>query len=243
MGAYRKLLHIVTGDRQDAESLGESLKRGRPGLDYVVQHPESVSYVGLGHEILLLKPSLRDWKWLGVMLHAIADHPHMPVVLYVPDGDQPPMGLLRVGDNTSVSVARDMEALAQQVDMVTREEERVRKNILFVDDDAMVLKAFTRLLRKTPWTVYTVTDAERAMNLLEVEDVDVVVTDIKMPNIHGLDLIKRIRELNLEVPIVVCSGYAGMREDVELKYYRISDFIEKPVNAADFKRRIEAVMG
>ena len=106
-----------------------------------------------------------------------------------------------------------------------------------------ILKSFSRLLRHSPWNVYAVSHGERAMNLLGVEKVDLVVTDIKMPGIHGIELIARIRKDHKDLPIVVCSGYPGMKDDMELKFYNIAGFIEKPVDPEEFEKQIAATMG
>jgi CheY-like chemotaxis protein len=57
-----------------------------------------------------------------------------------------------------------------------------------------------------------------------------IVTDIKMPEMHGMELISKIRSKNKDIPIVVSSGYPGMKEDVDLKYHGIVAFISKPID-------------
>ena len=86
------------------------------------------------------------------------------------------------------------------------------------------------MLRKQPWTLLTASNGIKALELLAKEQVDLVVTDIKMPDMHGLELVAKIREKYHNLPVIVCSAYKGIKADQDLAYHNVSAFIDKPVD-------------
>ena len=80
------------------------------------------------------------------------------------------------------------------------------------------------------------------MDLLDIEDIDLIINDIKMPNMHGIDLMKKIRKIDTNIPIVVCSGYHGMKEDDDMRFYNIAAFIEKPLGADILENKIKELL-
>jgi CheY-like chemotaxis protein len=79
--------------------------------------------------------------------------------------------------------------------------------ILLVDDNPHGLIARRTVLEELGYVVHTGANGEEALHLLEREKVDLVVTDFRMPNMDGVELISRIRELHGDVPIILLSGF------------------------------------
>jgi len=184
-------------------------------------------------------------------------HPNLPIILYSPDlGIEKDFQTLPDDDLVflvgGVGVLKDKlndivktiirGKLGDIVETMISEKQAPEKTVLFVDDDKNILDSYTRILRKTPWKVVTTTSAEDALEILQKEEIDLVVTDIKMPQVHGIELISRIREKHKEVPIVICSGYQGMREDQSMRFHKIADFIEKPVDSEILKQKIGKIL-
>jgi len=80
------------------------------------------------------------------------------------------------------------------------------------------------------------------LELLNKEEIDLIITDIKMPNMHGMDLVKNIRKIDTNVPIVICSGYHGMKEDDNMRFYDIAAFLEKPLEADILENKIKELL-
>jgi two-component system probable response regulator PhcQ len=80
--------------------------------------------------------------------------------------------------------------------------------VLLVDDDQNVIHGLTRALRRQPYQLYTAQSGDEAVWILKAHDVDVIVTDEKMPGISGCDLIAWIAENYPEVVRIVLTGYA-----------------------------------
>ena len=196
-------------------------------------------------DILLLEPSMSQWTWLDLFIGFTRDYPDLPVVLYsrdisVKNDFQPLPGEAPVYLAGDVLVLK--ERLGDIVEEIMRRKEGPAKSILFVDDEPNVLSAYTRILRKSPWRVLTAPSAEKALEILDEESINLVVTDMKMPQVHGIELVARIREKYEDLPIIVCSAYHGMKDDQSLQFHEIAGFIEKPVESDVLIGKIEEVL-
>jgi CheY-like chemotaxis protein len=129
-----------------------------------------------------------------------------------------------------VFLANDLALLKHNLKRIRNVKKEFSRQILFVDDDEKMLNAYGRMLRKSPWKIFKATSGAKALEVIENNRIDLIVTDIKMPEMHGMELISKIRGKNRDTPIVVSSGYPGMKEDVDLKYHGIEAFISKPID-------------
>ncbi|MEO5952570.1 MAG: response regulator [Chloroflexia bacterium] len=88
--------------------------------------------------------------------------------------------------------------------------------ILLVDDNKMGLSARRVVLEELGYTVHTAPNGQEALNAIELNSFDLVITDWKMPKVDGIELIRRLREAQFPSPIVLLSGFAdsaGIHED------------------------------
>lgn len=101
--------------------------------------------------------------------------------------------------------------------------------VLLVDDDHDVLAAHARYLRINHINVVVSDHAEIALQRLAEHKIDVVITDLRMPDIDGLDFIKEVRKTQPLMPVLFFSGYAQVNDVVEAMKLGAVDFLEKPV--------------
>lgn len=112
------------------------------------------------------------------------------------------------------------------------------KNILVVDDEIDICHVFDAMLTDLGYHVVTETDPRKAPELLRGSDFDVVVLDLVMPQMDGLDLIEKIREHSSILPIVVVTGYGSANTTVQAMRRGATDFVTKPVDAQFLDLRI-----
>ena len=106
--------------------------------------------------------------------------------------------------------------------------------VLFVDDEANILKALRRLLRNEPMNVLTASHPSEAIDLLAREDVQVLVTDQRMPDMSGVDMLSTIRERNPDIVRMMLTGYTEMKVAVEaINRGQIFRLVTKPWNDDD----------
>lgn len=180
-------------------------------------------------DLLLLEPSLFHWGWMETLLKFQRYHSHIPIILFSTQSTVDE-GFSSLGNTQKVFLANDLALLKHNLKRIRNFKNEFSRQILFVDDDEKMLNAYGRMLRKSPWKIFKSTSGEKALEVIENNRIDLIVTDIKMPEMHGMELISKIRSKNKNIPIVVSSGYPGMKEDVDLKYHGIEAFISKPID-------------
>jgi DNA-binding NtrC family response regulator len=193
------------------------------------------------YDAVILEPNMTSWGWLDIMLYMRHQNIKTPIILFstsaVLNKAFQPLSM-----DTSVFLINDFKALKQNFNLILDEIRLPKKQVLFVDDDLNILRSYERLLKKSPWKIFTVNSAKKAIDLLSKENIDLIVTDIKMPEMHGFELITKIREKSLKLPIIVCSGYHGLSEDVELQFHNVAAFLEKPISMNVLKEKISAIL-
>jgi DNA-binding NtrC family response regulator len=192
-------------------------------------------------DIILLEPDMNSWQWLNTLLKVNQILPQIPVVLFSLEANAE-NGFFRLSDDRPVFLSDDVKLLTENLDHIVKTGGSLKKKVLFVDDETKILKSYHRMLRKMPWQILTASSGEKALESLNKEEVDLIITDIKMPNMHGIDLIKNIRKINSNIPIVICSGYHGMKEDNDMNFYNIAAFLEKPLEADTLEKKIKELL-
>jgi DNA-binding NtrC family response regulator len=115
--------------------------------------------------------------------------------------------------------------------------------ILFVDDEPNITEALKRALHKEPYEIFIADSALAALNILATSDIDIVVSDERMPGMSGSVFLGKVRQTYPETVRIILSGQANL-EDVmrainEGEIYR---FCMKPINAADLSITIRQAL-
>jgi DNA-binding NtrC family response regulator len=111
-----------------------------------------------------------------------------------------------------------------------------------VDDEPMICAQLQRLYFRSGYTVEIATSAEQALERLETRQIDLVVTDVRLPGMSGVELTMRIQELYPDVPVIVITGYAAIENAVEVLKLGASDYIVKPFSARAIQESTEVVL-
>ena len=115
-------------------------------------------------------------------------------------------------------------------------------HILVVDDDELIRQQIERLYIQSGYAVSPVATAEDALERLETGDIDLVVTDIQLPGLSGVELTERIQEFYPDVPVVVITGHAGIESAVEVLKLGATDYLVKPFSAAAIQESTRGVL-
>ena len=102
--------------------------------------------------------------------------------------------------------------------------------VLAVDDDRVSLGLITDLLSMNGFRVLTATNGNEAIDVFTQERPDVVITDIRMPNADGLEVLSRARKIDETVPIILVTGYGDLDNAVAALRRGAQDFLLKPIN-------------
>jgi len=105
----------------------------------------------------------------------------------------------------------------------------MEKRILVVDDDQVVGKSFERVLTNKGYRVDTALSGREAFEKYAGADFDMVFTDLRMPDQDGLEVARRIKEMNPWLPIVIVTGYGTQDAEAKAKAIGVAEFLQKPL--------------
>lgn len=106
--------------------------------------------------------------------------------------------------------------------------ENPKARILAVDDEAVVLDSFRKILVYAGYSVDTVETGREALGLICKNEYDFVFTDLKMPDMDGLEVTKAVKHLRPEIDLVMITGYATVDSAVQAMKYGAVDHVQKP---------------
>lgn len=102
--------------------------------------------------------------------------------------------------------------------------------VLVVDDEPALVRVVTRMLHASGFTVTGVQDGEAAVALVATQDFDVIVSDITMPGLDGMQLLRAVREFGLDVPVILMTGAPGTESAIQAVEFGAVRYLVKPFN-------------
>ncbi len=116
--------------------------------------------------------------------------------------------------------------------------------VLLVEDDELVRDAMTRILVREGYLVLTAACGHDAIGLLKtpLSPIDVVLLDVHLPDVNGIDLCARLREMHPKLPVVVCTGEADPEEAAELFRLGVHRYFCKPIAVEELLATVEAAL-
>ena len=109
-------------------------------------------------------------------------------------------------------------------------------NILIVDDEELIRTTLSIKLDQDGYTTKTVESGENALKVLKSESFDVVLTDLKMIGMDGIELLRQVKRLQPDIEVIILTGYASLESAIEALRNEAYDYLLKPIN--DSKLRI-----
>ena len=110
--------------------------------------------------------------------------------------------------------------------------------VLVVDDEANLRKVLVTLLRRSGYRTFSASDGAEAREILERERVSVVVSDLRMPVMDGMTLLKNIQKSHPEIPVIIITAFATVDGAVEAIKLGAFDFVTKPFDRTEIKQVI-----
>jgi two-component system NtrC family response regulator len=109
------------------------------------------------------------------------------------------------------------------------------ESILIVDDEKNYLVVLKELLSEENYEVITAENALQALEIFKESDLDLVLTDMRMPKIDGIELLESIRSINNEVPVIIMTAYATVEKAVKAMKKGAFDYVTKPFQNEELK--------
>src|ERR687888_674700 len=110
-----------------------------------------------------------------------------------------------------------------------------RKQILVVDDEPNLRRVLRAQLERDGYDVHTAEDGEQALAILGEHHVDLVITDLRMPKVDGMELLRRALAMDPELPVVMITAHGTVDNAVEALKTGAFDYITKPFDQAEVR--------
>jgi len=114
--------------------------------------------------------------------------------------------------------------------------------ILLVDDDRSFREFLSLFLKKEGYRVVTATDGLEALKVLEEEPLDLILLDLRMPRLGGLDFLAHLRQKGLEIPTIVITAYASLDSAVKAKRQGVFDYLPKPFKLEELRQKLKTAL-
>jgi two-component system response regulator PilR (NtrC family) len=114
--------------------------------------------------------------------------------------------------------------------------------IVVADDEALARQSVAELLREEGYHVYEAADGQAALQMLEEIDVDLVLSDLRMPGVDGLAVLKKVREVYPQTMVVLMTAYASVETVVEALRLGAQDYLLKPLLFDDLLHKVRRLL-
>lgn len=116
------------------------------------------------------------------------------------------------------------------------------KTVLLIDDDESLRRVVEYNLREDGYRVLTAADGTSGLQAFQAESVDLVLTDVRMPEMDGLDLLTRVKTMQPDLPVVVLTAHGTIDSAVEAMKLGASDYLTKPFNRDQLKAAVRKAL-
>ena len=116
------------------------------------------------------------------------------------------------------------------------------ETILIVDDEKNYLLVLEALLAPEGYEIITTDKAEKALNIIKDSDLDLVITDMKMPGMSGMELLEATKRINPDLPVIMMTAYGTIEMAVEAMKKRAYDYITKPFQNEELKLTVKKAL-
>ncbi len=114
----------------------------------------------------------------------------------------------------------------------------MKEKILVIDDERPTLKMFSLLLTAYGYEILTAENGHEGVKIFKKESPGLVLTDIKMPIMDGIEVLKEIKKINPQTEVIVITGHGDMDLAIQALNLDATDFINKPLQREDLERAL-----
>lgn len=115
--------------------------------------------------------------------------------------------------------------------------------VLVVDDEEIAVESVAEYLERKGCRVESASNGSAALDLFDANPFDVVITDLRMPQMDGNELVLHIRERNTAIPIIVTTGHTSIGDELEIVSEGASAVLRKPIRLRELMQLIEELTG
>ena len=114
--------------------------------------------------------------------------------------------------------------------------------VLLIEDEPTTAKAIELMLTTEGFNVYSTDLGEEGLDLGKLYDYDIILLDLNLPDMHGYDVLKKLRVAKVQTPVLILSGIAEMDSKVRSFGFGADDYVTKPYSLPELHARMNAVL-
>jgi DNA-binding NtrC family response regulator len=115
-------------------------------------------------------------------------------------------------------------------------------SILVVDDELLIRDLLYDFFAGQGWQIAIAENGEKALGILREKRVDLVLTDLKMPQMDGLDLSRQVRATYPDIPVVIMTGFPSVDSAVSALRMKVADYVTKPFNINELFKTVKSLV-
>ena len=143
----------------------------------------------------------------------------------------------RLGEPELTTILKDLAGATRKA------EARCQRKILIVDDEADMLESCARIIRRGGYSCITTSNSREALALFEREHPDLLITDLRMPGLDGLELLRQAKRIDPRIPVVVFTAYVSQASAREALEAGATSYLAKPFTADQLKQTVDRALG
>ena len=119
-----------------------------------------------------------------------------------------------------------------------------KARVLVVDDEPQVARTLRDILVYQGFDVEVTGNGRQALDhLFNSHPIDLIITDMRMPEMDGLELLKRVRQVRKDLPVIVLTGYATLKSGLEAIKEGVNEYLSKPFEVRELMRAVNEALG
>jgi DNA-binding NtrC family response regulator len=118
----------------------------------------------------------------------------------------------------------------------------IQASVLIVDDEPSVRQTLSEWMRKKNFHVSEAEGGRQAMEMIQRYDPDIVISDVVMPGMDGIQLLKEAKAIKADTPFLMISGYPSRSTAVDIMKYGASDYLPKPFTPEELVNRVSRTL-
>jgi DNA-binding NtrC family response regulator len=139
-------------------------------------------------------------------------------------------------------LAKGVTLMGSGIETVFTAERAMAATVLIVDDENTTRELCRDIVVESGLRTRTASTTEQALEILEQYPVDIVITDLRVPEIGGLELLKRVRETRPQTPVIVLTQYGTIESAVEATRNGAADYVTKPFHIPELRTKLDRVV-
>jgi len=115
-------------------------------------------------------------------------------------------------------------------------------NLLLIEDDAVLSNGLSYALQQSGYTISTTDSGSYALQLLDAEDFDLIILDLGLPDMDGMEILRQIRHKKIAVPVIILTARDELNDRIEGMNQGADDYLTKPFDLGELEARIHALI-